>query len=94
MFPITRLTELVDLLAYIEVYAPNFPDEDQCTTATVFGEAFAALQLFIDNTPTEEGKERVRQCERNLHVAYEMFEHGDGFAERSSSRKRKRCFSE
>jgi hypothetical protein len=77
MFCIKRPTELVDVLSYLEAYAPNFPEEDQCTTATVFGEVFAARQLFVENTPTDEGKERVRQCERNLRVAFEDYEHGD-----------------
>jgi len=56
---------------------PDFPPEDDCTTAGVFAEAWAALGRFIENTPTEEGKERLHQCVRNLHVAFEMSENGN-----------------
>src|SRR5262245_11245206 len=74
---ITRPTELVDLFAYIEVCAPNFPGEDACTNADVFSWAFNALELFLQHAKTEEGKEKLRECERNLRVAYEFFEKGD-----------------
>jgi hypothetical protein len=77
MFEVTRPSELVDLLAYLAIYMPDFPTEDNCTTAEVFAETWAALGRFIENTPTEEGKERLRQCIRNLHVAFEMSEDGN-----------------
>ena len=77
MFRITRPTEFADLLVYMATYSPNFPAEDACSNASVFAEAFAALALFEANSPTEDGKEAVRQCDRNLRVAFEHFEHGD-----------------
>ena len=39
--------------------------------------AFEVLQRFTEAARTEEGKEKLRECERNLRVAYELFEHGD-----------------
>lgn len=78
-YEIKRPTELADHLAYLSAYAPNFPAEDGETTATAFAMAFKALELFIQHCRTEEGKERVRECERNLRVAYEFYEKGDEF---------------
>jgi hypothetical protein len=77
MFEVNRPSELVDLLAYLALYMPEFPAEDNCTTAEVFAAAWTAINRFIDHTPTEEGKERLRQCVRNLHVAFEMSEDGN-----------------
>lgn len=83
-YEIKRPTELVDELAYILAYAPNdYPQEDflsadqQPTNATVFGQAFEAMERFIDSAKTVEGRERLRECDRNLHVAYELYESGD-----------------
>jgi hypothetical protein len=78
-YEIKRPTELADFFAYLSAYAPNFPAEDGFTNATAFNMAFKALELFIQNCRTEEGKECVRECERNLHVAYECYEKGDDF---------------
>jgi hypothetical protein len=61
----------------VEVYAPSFPAEDGHTTASAFAVAFKAIELFVRRTPSEEGKERLRQCDRNLRVAFEAFEKGD-----------------
>ncbi len=81
---IERPTELQDLLGYIFLCAPDkYPVEDylpadkQPTNASEFATAFDALQRFTAAVSTEEGKEKLRECERNLRVAYELFEHGD-----------------
>lgn len=75
--PIERPTELADLFSYIVLYAPDFPDEDECTNAEVFADAFDALDRFATSTATNEGEEAVLQCKRNLQVAYEYYEDGD-----------------
>lgn len=81
---IERPTELQDLLGYIFLCAPDqYPVEDylppdkQPTNASEFATAFEALQRFTEAARTEEGKEKLRECERNLRVAYELFEHGN-----------------
>ena len=81
---IDRPTEFVDQLAYILLSAPDdYPYEDylspdaQPNNATAFGEAFRAMQRFIDSAKTEEGKEKLRECDRQLHVVYELYEKGD-----------------
>lgn len=71
MFEIKRPTELTDHLWYLSTC------DLQSTTASDFAEAWNALDLFIEHSLTEEGKEKLRQCKRNLHVAFEMFESGD-----------------
>jgi hypothetical protein len=47
------------------------------TAPSAFADAWQTLEYFITNTPTEEGKELLRQCVRNLNVAFEYLEHGD-----------------
>ncbi len=76
-YEIRRPTELADWFGYVEVYAPSFPEEDGHTTASAFAIAFKALESFVQHTPTDEGKERLRQCDRNLRLAFEAFEKGD-----------------
>ena len=48
------------------------------TSASAYAEAWASLDHFIAYTPTEEGKEKLRHRARNLHVAFEYLEGGDG----------------
>jgi hypothetical protein len=81
---IERPTEFVDHLGYILLSAPDeYPYEDylspeeQPNNATAFAEAFRAMQMFIDSARTEEGREKLRECDRNLHVAFELYEKGD-----------------
>jgi hypothetical protein len=77
MYEIRRPTELVDWFAYAILYAPEFPVEDGSTNASAFAVAFKAFELFTKHCKTDEGKERVRECERNLQVAFELYEGGD-----------------
>jgi hypothetical protein len=72
-----RPADLVDFLAYLVVYAPDYPDEDGYTNSAAFAEAFEALDRFGVSTRTEEGREAVAQCKRHLQVAYDYFEKGD-----------------
>jgi hypothetical protein len=78
---VNRPAELTDLLAWLAVYAG---DEEKmtmgCTRASQFAFAFEALKLFIASTNSENGKEKLRECERNLHVAYESYEHDDNMS--------------
>jgi hypothetical protein len=72
-----RPTEFADYLVYVETYAPEFPAEDGLTHPAAFADAWKAIEYFIQQTPLAEGKELLRQCARNLHVAYEYYEQGD-----------------
>jgi hypothetical protein len=58
----------------MKAYAPNYPEEDQCTNADAFRDALKALDLFADSTQTKEGRESVLECKRHLMVAYEYYE--------------------
>jgi hypothetical protein len=74
-----RPTELADHLVFLStIEDPNYTDEFGTTSASVYVEAWAAIEHFIEHTPAEEGKEKLRQCVRNLHVAFEYLENGDG----------------
>src|SRR5688572_2588907 len=81
---IKRPTELVGHLIVIASCAPDeylyedwlAPDQ-QPTNATFFRDAFEALDRFTETAKTEEGKERLRECKRNLQVAFELYEHSD-----------------
>jgi hypothetical protein len=74
-----RPTELADHLVLLStIEDPNYTDEFGTTSASAYAEAWTSLEHFIEHTPTEEGKEKLRQCVRNLHVAFESLEHGDG----------------
>lgn len=72
-----RPTELADQLVFLSTMDANYSDESGVTTPSAFADALETLEYFISQTPTEEGKERLRQCVRNLHVAFEYLEHGD-----------------
>ena len=72
-----RPTELADHLVFLSTIDADFSDEFGTTSSSAYAEAWNALEYFIAHTPTDEGKERLRQCIRNLHVAYEYLEHGD-----------------
>jgi hypothetical protein len=76
-----RPSELADHLVYMLAYAPeSYPQEfGRYTNADAFGDAFRAIRLFRGSAKTEESRERLTECERHLHVAYEYFEHGDEF---------------
>lgn len=74
-----RPTEPADHLVVLStIEDPNYTDEFGTTSASAYAEAWSSLEHFIEHTPTEEGKEKLRQCVRNLHVAFEHLEHGDG----------------
>jgi len=74
-----RPTELADYLVFLStIEGPDYIDEYGRTSASAYAEAWASLDHFIEHTPTEEGKEKLRQCARNLHVAFEYLEDGDG----------------
>ena len=72
-----RPTELADHLGFLSTIDANYSDEFGTTAPSAFADAWETLAYFIEHTPTEEGKERLRQCIRNLHVAFEYLEHGD-----------------
>jgi hypothetical protein len=55
----------------------DFLGDNQDTNASVFGDAFRALEKFVSSARTDEGRERLTECLRSLHVAYEFYEHGD-----------------
>ena len=68
-----------DHLAFLStIEDPNFIDEFGTTSASAYAEAWTTIDHFIEHTPSEEGKENLRQCIRNLHVAFEYLEGGDG----------------
>jgi hypothetical protein len=74
-----RPTELADHLAFLStIEEPNYVDEYGATSASLFADAWTTLEYFIQQTPTDEGKEKLRQCIRNLHVAFEYLEDDDG----------------
>ena len=74
-----RPTELADHLVLLStIEDPNYTDEFGTTSASAYAEAWTSLERFIEHTPTEEGKEQLRQCVRNLHVAFQYLEDGDG----------------
>jgi hypothetical protein len=78
-----RPTELADHFGYMILCAPDlYPHEDylgdnQVTNAIAFRDASRGLEKFIASARTEEGQEKLSECLRNLHVAYEFYEHGD-----------------
>lgn len=72
-----RPTELADWFSYALVYAPDFPAEDQTTSAIEFADARAALQQFAESCADNAGREAVMQCHRLLDVAFEYLEHDD-----------------
>lgn len=72
-----RPTELADLLGFLTIVDADYSDELGVTAGSAFADAWETLEYFISHTPTEEGKERLRECIRNLHVAFEYLEHGD-----------------
>ena len=74
-----RPTELADHLVLLStIEDPNYADEFGTTSASAYAEAWTSLDHFIEHTPTEEGKQKLRQCARNLHVAFGYLEDGDG----------------
>lgn len=74
-----RPTELADHLAFLStIEDPSYTDKFGTTSASAYAEAWNTLNHFIEHTPTEEGKEKLRPCARNLQVAYEYLEGGDG----------------
>ena len=73
----TLPAQLSDHLAYIILYAPHFPPEDQLTNARAFGVAFTALGLFTANSASHEAREALEHCSRNLQVAFALYEAGD-----------------
>jgi hypothetical protein len=76
-----RPTELADHLVLLStIEDPNSTDEFGTTSSSAYAEAWTTIEYFIEHTPTEEGKEKLRQCVRNLHVAFEYLEHGDGMS--------------
>jgi hypothetical protein len=75
---LTRPTQLVAQLAFIQTYAPDeYLPRHETTNAQAFAEALDAIQYFKQQTPTDEGREALEQCARNLRVAFEMFEKDD-----------------
>ena len=78
-----RPSELADYFGYMILCAPDeYPYEDfegdiQPTNASVFADAFRALESFVVIAKTEEGRERLNECLRNLRIAYEFYELGD-----------------
>jgi hypothetical protein len=76
-YKIRRPTEFVDWIAYMILYAPTYPAEDGHSNASAFAIAFDALELFVERSNTDEGKRHVRECERSLRVAFELYEKGD-----------------
>ncbi len=76
-----RPTELADHFAYMLVYAPERYSQEfgRYTNADAFNDAFHALKLFRESAKSVEGRERISECERHLHVAFEYYEHGDEF---------------
>src|SRR6187402_2406597 len=76
-----RPTELADHLVFLStIEDPNYLDEFGTTSASAYADAWNTLEHFIERTPTEDGKEKLRQCVRNLHVAFEYLEGGDGLS--------------
>jgi hypothetical protein len=74
-----RPTELADHLVFLgTIEDPNYSNEFGITSVSAYADAWTTLEHFIEHTPTEEGKEKLRQCVRNLHVAFEYLEHADG----------------
>jgi hypothetical protein len=74
-----RPTELADHLVFLStIEDPSYSDEFGTTSASAYADAWTALEHFIKHTPTEEGKEKLRRCVRNLHVAFQYLEDGDG----------------
>ncbi len=77
--PDKRPTEFADRLVFLSTVDCNYKDEYGRTAPSIYADAWKTLDYFIVHTPTEGGKELLRQCVRNLHVAFEYLEHGDGF---------------
>ena len=72
---ITRPSLFSAHLTFIQTYGPDdYLPRHETTNALAFADAFAALEYFKEQTPTDEGKEAVEQCARNLRLAFEQFE--------------------
>jgi hypothetical protein len=63
--------ELGHHLVFLTMIDGNYADEYGSTTA------WDALERFLARTPSDEGKELLRQCIRNLHAALEHLQGGD-----------------
>jgi hypothetical protein len=73
----SQLGELAHHLVFLTMIDGNYADEYGSTTASVYAEAWDALERFLSRTPSDEGKELLRQCIRNLRAALEHLQGGD-----------------
>jgi hypothetical protein len=69
--------ELGHHLVFLTMIDGNYADEYGSTTASVYAEAWDALERVLSQTPSDEGKELLRQCIHNLHAALEHLQGGD-----------------
>jgi hypothetical protein len=67
---IRRPDEMQGLLALLQEQARDYQRRHQA-----FADVFDGFEYLKTRTPTDEGKEALQQCIRNLHVAFKDFEH-------------------
>jgi len=69
--------EIRELLAYILVYAPDFPPEDHTDLAGEFGKLRALLQSRLAGVADSAAKQSLQLAAQELEVAFEAFSRGD-----------------
>jgi hypothetical protein len=73
----THPSELANHLLFLGMIDADFKDEFGTTAESAFAEAYDALDYFIELTPSEIGKEKLRECIRNLRTAFKYLQDGD-----------------
>lgn len=73
----TQPSELANHLLFLGMIDADFKDEFGTTTESAFAEAYDSLDHFIELTPSEVGKEKLRECNRNLRTAFKFLQDGD-----------------
>lgn len=69
--------ELANHLIFLGMIDGKYSDEYGSTTASVYAEAWAAVEYFLQHTPAEEGKELLRLCLGRLRAAYDALAAGE-----------------
>jgi hypothetical protein len=69
--------ELADHLFFLSTIDAHFSDEYGTTTQSAFDEARQSLEYFVERARTDETKELLRQCLRNLDAALDHLEKGE-----------------
>src|SRR2546423_2713673 len=70
-------TQIRELLAYILIYAPEFPPEDGTNLAGEFGKLHAMVQSRLAGSADSAAKQSLKLAAGELNTAFEAFSIGD-----------------